>query len=515
LSISKITIGSRGSKLALWQANYIQEKLSNHAVESEIKIIKTKGDEIQHLSFDKIEGKGFFTKEIETALIDKEIDLAVHSLKDMETQAQKELSIAAVPIRENPSDTLLINPDSMDKSQELNIKKKGEIGTSSARRKNQLLLFREDLIIKDLRGNVPTRIQKLRDGYYDAIILAKAGINRLNIDVSDLYVLDLSPMTFIPAPAQGALGIQIRNSSVQLKQIVNKLAHKETLENVAFERKILNGIGGGCHSPMGAFSKTDKNGKRSTWVSYSENVNQTPIRFLSYSKDINTIVDRLKKKSQNKKVWISRKLNENSLFSKLLRNKGHSITGQSLIEKEIIKINQLPKCDWIFFNSIFSFDSIMHLKSQFLNMKIAAYGKSTAAYLEKNGLNVNFTGKGSPLETAEGYKKMLKNTETAFFPSSDKTIGSVQSLLNKKNKIVITTYNTSLIEDPVQSNDFYVFTSPSNVEAFFSTNQLTNNKVISIGPSTTKKLKDFGISEIKEAYESTELSLADAVFSLI
>ena len=185
MSNLKIIIGSRGSRLALWQANHIKEKLTLTGLESEIKIIKTKGDQFQHLSFDKIEGKGFFTKELEIALIKEEIDLAVHSLKDLETQQPKELSITAVPIRENPSDTLLINLNSVDKSQDLNIIKNGKIGTSSARRKNQLLLFREDLIIKDLRGNVPTRIQKLRDGYYDAIVLAKAGINRLNIDISD------------------------------------------------------------------------------------------------------------------------------------------------------------------------------------------------------------------------------------------------------------------------------------------------------------------------------------------
>ena len=282
MSNLKIIIGSRGSRLALWQANHIKEKLTLTGLESEIKIIKTKGDQFQHLSFDKIEGKGFFTKELEIALIKEEIDLAVHSLKDLETQQPKELSITAVPIRENPSDTLLINLNSVDKSQDLNIIKNGKIGTSSARRKNQLLLFREDLIIKDLRGNVPTRIQKLRDGYYDAIVLAKAGINRLNIDISDFHVIDLSPMTFIPAPAQGALGIQTKNSNHKLKKFLNKLTDKETLENVFFERKILEGIGGGCHSPMGAFSKIDKNGDRSTWVSYSEKIDKTPIRFLTY-----------------------------------------------------------------------------------------------------------------------------------------------------------------------------------------------------------------------------------------
>ena len=515
MSNIKITIGSRGSKLALWQANHIKEKLSNYGLESFIKIIKTKGDQIQHLSFDKIEGKGFFTKELEIALIKEEVDLAVHSLKDMETQESNELSIVAVPIRENPSDTLLINLNSVDKSQELNIIKNGIIGTSSARRKNQIILFREDLIIKDLRGNVPTRIQKLRNGNYDAIIIAKAGINRLNIDISDFHAIELSPMMFIPAPGQGALGIQIKNSNHKLRKILNKLTHKETLYNVVFERKILNGIGGGCQSPVGAFSRIDKNGIRTTWVTYSEKVEKTPTRFLTYSNDPRVIINKVKNKTKNKNIWISRKLDDKSIFYKLLANKGHNVTNQSLIEKEVIKINDLPKCDWIFFNSIFSFDSIKELKNKFLNTKIAAFGKATASYLNKNGLNVDYVGKGSPLETAKGFKELLNNSEIVFFPSSNRTLGTVQSILDEKNKIVIPTYNTSLIEVTVKSHDFYVFTSPSNVEAFFKMNQIYSHKVISIGPSTTKKLKDFGVKGVKEAFESTELALVDMISSLI
>jgi uroporphyrinogen-III synthase len=236
---------------------------------------------------------------------------------------------------------------------------------------------------------------------------------------------------------------------------------------------------------------------------------------LTYSNDISAIVDKVKNKTKNKNVWISRKLHEESIFNKLLTNKGHNVTGQSLIEKELIKINQLPKCDWIFFNSIFSFDSIKSLKNNFLNKKIAAFGKSTASYLTKNGLNVDFVGKASPLETANEFKKILNNTEIVFFPSSNRTIGTVQSLLDEKNKIVLSTYNTSLIEASIKSYNFYVFTSPSNVEAFFKINQIKDNKVISIGPSTTKKLKDFGVKDIKEAFESTELALVDMVFSLI
>ena len=169
--MKKITIGSRGSDLALWQANHVKRQLEHLGHEVEIKVIITQGDAIQNLSFDKLEGKGFFTKEIETALLDKSIDLAVHSHKDLETNPPAGLIIAAVSEREDPSELLLIRNESVDKDQKWNLKSEAIIGTSSARRKSQINLYRSDLHINDLRGNVPTRIQKLRDGLYDAILL--------------------------------------------------------------------------------------------------------------------------------------------------------------------------------------------------------------------------------------------------------------------------------------------------------------------------------------------------------
>mgnify|MGYP001241089654 CR=1 FL=1 len=196
MSNLKITIGSRGSRLALWQANHIKEKLTLTGLESDIKIIKTKGDQFQHLSFDKIEGKGFFTKELEIALIKEEIDLAVHSLKDLETQQPKELSIAAVPIRENPSDTLLVNLNSVDKSQDLNIIKNGKIGTSSARRKNQLL----DISVFSFRpldvvSNPGSETDRMLAPHDEIIVLPLADVDDEIVEISlredfDIYEAD-------------------------------------------------------------------------------------------------------------------------------------------------------------------------------------------------------------------------------------------------------------------------------------------------------------------------------------
>lgn len=265
--MKKIVIGSRGSDLALWQANHVRKQLEDLGHEIEIKVIVTQGDAIQHLSFDKLEGKGFFTKEIETALLEGTIDLAVHSHKDLETNPPKGLMIAAVSEREDPSELLLINNSKVDLTQEWNLVEKGIIGTSSARRKSQVIRFRPDLEIKDLRGNVPTRIQKLRDGNYDAILLAKAGVDRLQLDLSDFHVEVLDPTVVIPAPAQGVLALQIRESDTELFEILQQINHLEVAQRIGVERKVLNLLEGGCQLPLGVYCETESK----VYVSHAKN----------------------------------------------------------------------------------------------------------------------------------------------------------------------------------------------------------------------------------------------------
>ena len=249
----KIVIGSRGSDLALWQAHHVKGRLQALGHEVEIKIIKTQGDKIQHLSFDKLEGKGFFTKELEDALLNESVDLAVHSHKDLPTEHPEGLIIAAVSEREDPSDLLLIRKEKVDSGKALEVIANAVVGTSSARRKSQLLHHRSDIEIKDLRGNVPTRINKLREGQYDAIMLAAAGVERLKLDLSDLHVLKLNPKDFIPAPAQGVLGLQIRETDADLKEILANLNDETVARRIGVERRILNLFEGGCQMPLGAY----------------------------------------------------------------------------------------------------------------------------------------------------------------------------------------------------------------------------------------------------------------------
>lgn len=253
-----VIIGSRGSDLALWQAHFVEAELKKIGCSVEIKIIKTQGDRIQHLSFDKLEGKGFFTKEIEDQLLSGAIDLAVHSHKDLETTPPAGLQIACVSERAHPSDLLLIRKESSDKAEKWGLKQNAIIGTSSARRKSQLITLRPDCSTKDLRGNVPTRIDKLRQGNYDAIVLAKAGIDRLQIDLSEFNVTVFDPTEFVPAPAQGVLGLQIREEDVELYNILQQMNHPEVQKRISLERKVLNLLDGGCQLPLGVYC-TDNN----------------------------------------------------------------------------------------------------------------------------------------------------------------------------------------------------------------------------------------------------------------
>jgi hydroxymethylbilane synthase len=254
--MEKLIIGSRGSELALWQANFIRDNLAKHTdVPVQIKIIKTQGDKIDHLSFSEMEGKGFFTKELEEELLAGTIDLAVHSLKDLQTTMPDGLALGAVCFREDARELVLIRAESYDSEAPLGIIEGATVGTSSVRRQCQIAHLAPTLKIKDLRGNVPTRVRKLRDGQYDAIMLANAGVRRLGLDVSDLKSFVLGSSYFIPAPAQGILGIQIRDNDPKVSPIVATLDNEKLRQQVQLERGLLAKFDGGCQLPLAVISE--------------------------------------------------------------------------------------------------------------------------------------------------------------------------------------------------------------------------------------------------------------------
>jgi hydroxymethylbilane synthase len=250
--LNALRIGTRGSALALWQAKSIQEALRSIAgVESELVIVKTSGDKFQQTSFDQIGTKGVFIKELEDALLERRVDLAVHSMKDVPTEIPDGLMIAAICKRQDVRDALL---SSSGKS--LNDLPAGaRFGTSSLRRKSQLLHVRKDLQILDLRGNVDTRIEKLKRGDYDAIVLAKAGLDRLGLSGNITEVL--STDVCLPAAGQGAIGIEARAGDHETLGILAGLNDSETRSGVEAERAALAGLEGGCQVSIGAWGRVE------------------------------------------------------------------------------------------------------------------------------------------------------------------------------------------------------------------------------------------------------------------
>ncbi|MCB1044220.1 MAG: hydroxymethylbilane synthase [Acidobacteria bacterium] len=239
-----IRIGTRGSQLARWQTDWVAGELRQLGHEVEIRVITTKGDVVQD-RFDKMEGKGFFTKELEDALLNEEIDVAVHSLKDLPTDSPDGLSVIAIPRRANPAD-LLISTQAMKPEKPILTKKR--IGTSSLRRIRALEQITKHCRFEPIRGNVPTRLRKLQEGSCDAIVLAAAGISRLNIDLSDLHVCALPFSQCTPAPGQGALAIQTRSHfMLDLSAIHDPM----TASCVTAERWVLAQLDGGCQLPLG------------------------------------------------------------------------------------------------------------------------------------------------------------------------------------------------------------------------------------------------------------------------
>ena len=247
----RIKVGSRGSNLALWQARFVIEKLAHFDLECELEVIKTTGD-VNRSRFLEIPGKGIFVKEIEEALLRRDIDLAVHSLKDLPTAQPSGLAITAVLEREDPRDVLIARAATSIQD----LAAGARVGTSSLRRIVQLRSVRSDIRCEELRGNVETRIRKVQDGHLDAVILAYAGVRRLGLEKHISRRLEIDEM--IPAPGQGALAVEAHQENAELIGILKQLDDAATRSATFAERLLLEKLGGGCRYPLGAFARWDQ-----------------------------------------------------------------------------------------------------------------------------------------------------------------------------------------------------------------------------------------------------------------
>jgi hydroxymethylbilane synthase len=229
--------------------------MSLHTV-MEISIIHTQGDRVTDRPLRELEGRGYFTKEIEEALIAEEIDIAVHSFKDMPSKSPDGLELAAITVREDPADLLIVRPEAYDADAgEIPVRAGAVVGTSAVRRESQMRALRPDAKNKDLRGNVPTRVAKLAVGQYDAIFLAAAGVRRLKLDLSAFRSIRLDPTRFVPSPGQGALAIQMRTTDVNFQAVRNAMHDETTATATAIERAVQARFGGGCGLPLGVYAE--------------------------------------------------------------------------------------------------------------------------------------------------------------------------------------------------------------------------------------------------------------------
>ena len=495
----KIIIGSRGSDLALWQANFFQSQLNELNIPSELKIISTKGDRIQHLSCDKIEGKGFFTKEIEAALINEEIDIAIHSHKDLETKQPPGLVISGVSYRENPAEFLLINKTAVDHTLEFEFKRGAIIGTSSARRKSQIKNFRPDISIKDIRGNVPTRIDKLRSGDFDAILLAAAGVSRLDLDLSDLHVVEIDPRLFIPAAAQGVLAYQCRANDDEMINVIHKLHHADVKEEIEIERKILSGFGGGCHIPIGIYT-TRMLDKFKVRVSFAKDPDLMARRAVFQCTNVDKALNKfesIRNSSLPKRVLISKAIGEDSYLKRACSAHNIELVGTPFIKTRPVAFELPESFEWIFFSSS---NAVKHFFShtdpnQLSHVKFAAYGAATKQTLANYVQDIAFTARpGQPAEVAAEFARLVKNSKV-LFPVSAQSKRSIEESLSPEQCLNVICYET--VSETVKIDtpfDSVIFTSPSNVKGFHEKNSRIDKaiKIIALGSSTGDSLRELG-----------------------
>ncbi len=527
----KITIGSRGSQLALWQANYTKQQLEQLGYDVHIHIIVTEGDKRSLQNIAKGEGKGLFTKEIELALLNGEIDLAVHSYKDLPTENPEGLKVVANSSRENPADWLIIKKKAVDNTQPYFLKPNALVGTSSARRKAQFRALRSDVMFKDIRGNVPTRLRKMDEGDWDAIILAAAGITRLSnpvvadanteIDLSNYRVVEFKPQEMVPAPVQGILAYQIREEDTETRQAIQHLHDEEVGKAAAIERSIMTALGGGCQQPIGVFCQwSEQKEAFEVWASQAKSCKHFPKKVFVCGTSPTELVQKVTTQlavKEKKKVFISRGLMAKSYFQKALQAKGHQVYGQSLIEFEGVHYPQqsISNTDWVFFSSQngvrYFFEQNPEVSK---TTQLAVIGNGTLKAVQQYGHVPAFVGNGKNIsQIAEAFEQLAKG-QTVLFPQAQNSLQSIQKHLNghiqSQNLVVYNNIPRQNINLPHNQFDVLVFTSPLNVQVYCQHYAIhSKQKIVVIGTTTAAALHSLGYTNYVIAYAPDEMSLAD------
>ncbi|NUQ81843.1 MAG: hydroxymethylbilane synthase [Bacteroidetes bacterium] len=524
-----LIIGTRGSELALWQARRIQSLLSEKGISARLEIIKTQGDQIQNLPLSKLEGKGFFTRELEEALLDGRIDLAVHSMKDLPTDLPAGLKLVAVPERESPADRFLIHRDAADPSQPFGFRTGARVGTSSNRRIDQLRYHRPDAQAVPIRGNVPTRVQKLRDGVVDVLIMAAAGLNRLDLDLNDLIVVEPDLTVWVPAPAQGALAIECRDPDDRIQGILADLNSAAISTLVSVEREFLKLTGGGCHAAVGALAMPT--GRRMVLQTFFENrylavggedPGQVPARALALHQKLN--------EPSAETVWLVRNHEDVADLTRLLEPSGRVIWQQPAIRiryedrKNLIMraTRDADESDLILFTSHNAvFWTATRLPVFIRERQVLAIGPATARAARDAGFeNVLLSSVGNTRGLVTEWELLpLKDVKKVFYPVS--AMGDTDWIQAEPmkgiefRKSVVYWPEALELPDPLPvTPDVMVVYSASAVPVLSPVIKAMTHpiRLVSIGPKTTAALRE---QEIRVDYEALYPSVDEILTGIL
>ncbi len=544
--MQKVVFGSRGSDLALTQTRKViaDFQVLFPDVHAEIKTIRSKGDDIVDVPIAKIGTKGVFTKEIETALLAGEIDVAVHSLKDLPTDMPEGLMLAAIPKRENPYDAWL----GREHVALEDLPEGARVGTSSERRRLQLLAYRPDLQLVDVRGNVQTRIDKMRDGQYDAIILAMAGLHRLGLEHEITH--PMTPDIMLPAVGQGALGIQCRAEDTALAEMLAAMTHPDTRDAVYAERALLRGLGGGCQTPVGVAASmvsgalqiravlcipetgnvlhADIQGLREEAEQLGKKVAEQLIAKMRDARGDVVICD--DQPLRDRRVVVTRAREQAGKLADALAALGAEVLEVPCIQTVPIPCQEpLPspeEVDWIVFTSV---NGVRHFQTQleqagstltnYAACSLCAIGPATAKALNELGLTVSLSPPEyvaevllDTLKTLEGGlagKRFLLprgNLARDFLPEALREAGA-----RVHECVVYETRSCQVPRDSIQAMlharpDAITFTSASSAQAFRNAlgesewqHLIRNSAIVSIGPKTSEALGTLGVDTIVQA----------------
>jgi hydroxymethylbilane synthase len=559
-----IKIGTRGSKLALYQAYLVQEELQKHYPQFTftLEIIKTKGDQILDVALSKIGDKGLFTKEMEEALFNKNIDMAVHSLKDLPTKFPEGAKLGAVLKRGDIRDALI----TLDGRKIDQLTSNDVIATSSLRRKAQLLRINPDFKIIEIRGNVNTRIRKMQEGYCDAMVMAGAGLQRLEMQeyISELF----EPEVMIPACSQGAIAIEIRENDPDTQDLISKINHEESFLATQAERTFLGTLEGGCQIPVGSYTRisgdkfqitgfissidgtsflTDRaEGNLSDAVFLSAKLAKTlydggGAEILAEIRNEILLNPQSDSSLKDKVIISTRALESGDTLPEILRSSGAKLLSLPMIE--IIpspievsiseNLSKLDQFDWIFFTSkngvVNFFKQLIEIKGDTVlpaKIKLAVIGTKTGLELEYYGYAPTF------ISTENTAADFLKSFEVTYTPHNLNILLSLGNLadntledhLSTKNSVQrINVYQTIKPASADQEilkllktdqYDLIVFTSPSTFEffsSFYDPTLIAKLRMVSIGSVTSAAIQKAGFEPLITARKSNAEGIRDAL----